>query len=150
MLRSRWKCPKENSLFIGSSFFSEGFFTLGSKFLGLLLLECKTVLLTVRHVQNQMWNRIVATNGYWKTLSPVFIISDNNCINVQSNLSKTTTLGTPKKWPLYRGGRSVEGFQSKLVWPQLTGGHYSEVAVNTGLTVIIFLSCVMSVSDLGP
>jgi hypothetical protein len=64
---------------------------------------------------------------------------------IQSNLSTTATLGTAKKWPLYRGGRSVEGFQSKLVsklaWPDfvrplLTGGRYSEVAVNTGLTDI--------------
>jgi hypothetical protein len=48
---------------------------------------------------------------------------------------------------LYRGGRPVEGFQSKLVsklaWPDfvrqlLTGGRYSEVAVNTGLTVLTF------------
>jgi hypothetical protein len=87
------------------------------------ILECKNVLLTVRHFYTQMWNRIVATNGYWKTLSPFFMISDNNCIIVQSNLCKTTTLGTPKKWPLYRGGRSLEVFQSKLVlkliWPDL-------------------------------
>jgi hypothetical protein len=34
---------------------------------------------------------------------------------VQSNLSTTATLVTAKKWPLYRGGRSVERFQSKLV-----------------------------------
>ncbi len=34
---------------------------------------------------------------------------------VQSNLSTTTTLGTPKKWPLCTGGCSVEVFQSKLV-----------------------------------
>jgi hypothetical protein len=61
-------------------------------------------------------------------------------IYIQSNLSTTA-----KKWPLYRGGCSVEGFQSKLVsklaWPDfvrplLTGGRYSEVAVNTGLTVL--------------
>ncbi len=59
-------------------------------------------------------------------------------------LYTTATLGTPKKWPLYRGGRSVEGFQSKLVsklaWPHfvrplLTGGRLSEVAITTGLTV---------------
>ncbi len=65
-------------------------------------------------------------------------------LKLQSNLLKLATLGTAKKWPLYRGGRSVEGFQSKLVsklawpdfdWPLLTGGHYSEVAVSTGLTV---------------
>jgi hypothetical protein len=45
---------------------------------------------------------------------------------------------------LYRGGCSVKGFQSKLelklawldfVLPLLTGGRYSEVAVNTDLTV---------------
>jgi hypothetical protein len=71
------------------------------------------------------------------------------CLYVQSNLSTTATLGTAKKWLLYRGGRSVEGFQSKLVsklaWPDfvrplLTGGRYSEVAVNTGLTVCLFSS----------
>jgi hypothetical protein len=58
-------------------------------------------------------------------------------------MSSTATLGTAKKWPLYRGGRSVDGFQSKLVsklaWldfvrPLLTGGRYSELVVNTGLT----------------
>jgi hypothetical protein len=63
---------------------------------------------------------------------------------LQSNLSTTATLGTPKKRPLYRGGRSLKVFQSKLVlkliwpdfvWPLLTGGRYSEVAVSTGLTV---------------
>jgi hypothetical protein len=66
-------------------------------------------------------------------------------LSVQSNLSSTTTLGTPKKWRLYRGGQSLEGFQLKLVvellwadlvWPLLTGGRYSEVAVSTGLTVL--------------
>jgi hypothetical protein len=65
-------------------------------------------------------------------------------LQLQSNLSTTATLGTPKKWPLYRVGRSLQVFQSKLVlkvawpdlgWPLLTGGRYSEVAVNTGLTV---------------
>ncbi len=64
--------------------------------------------------------------------------------DIQSNLSTTATLGTPKKWPLYNVGRSLQVFQSKLVlkvawpdlgWPLLTGGRYSEVAVNTGLTV---------------
>jgi hypothetical protein len=65
-------------------------------------------------------------------------------IDVQSNLFTTATLGTPKKWPLYRGGQSLEVFQSKmflkLIWPDivrplLTGGHYLEVTVYTGLTV---------------
>jgi hypothetical protein len=51
----------------------------------------------------------------------------------------------PKNWPLYMGGRSVEVFQSKLVsmlawpdlyWPLVTGGRCSQVAVNTGLTVL--------------
>jgi hypothetical protein len=50
-----------------------------------------------------------------------------------SNLCTTTTLGTPKKRP------SLDGFQLKLVlelvWPLLTGGRYSEVAISTGLTV---------------
>jgi hypothetical protein len=27
---------------------------------------------------------------------------------VQSNLCTTATLGTPKKWPLFRGGRCLE------------------------------------------
>jgi hypothetical protein len=63
---------------------------------------------------------------------------------LQSNLSTTATLGTPKKWPLYTGDRSVEVFQWKLLCnlvkqalgrPLLTGGRYSEVVVNTGLTV---------------
>ncbi len=57
--------------------------------------------------------------------------------------------GGPKKWPLYRSGRSLEVFQSKLFlklvwpdlfWPLLTDGHYSEVVVNTGLTVLSNLS----------
>jgi hypothetical protein len=65
-------------------------------------------------------------------------------LKVQSNLPTTATLGTPKKRPLYRGGRSLEGFQLKLVlelvrpdlfWPLLTGGRYLEVAVSTGLTL---------------
>jgi hypothetical protein len=68
----------------------------------------------------------------------------NTGLTVQSNYCTMATLGTQKKWPLYRGGRSVEGFQSKLVSrlacpdfvrPLLTGGHYSEVVINTGLTV---------------
>ena len=63
----------------------------------------------------------------------------------QSNLSTTTTLGTPKKWLLYRRCRFLEVFQSKLVlklvwpdlvWSLLTGGRYSEVVINTGLTVV--------------
>ena len=58
--------------------------------------------------------------------------------------STRTTLGTSKKC-VVQGGRSLEVFQSKLVikivWPELgwsllTGGSYSEVAVNTGLTVL--------------
>jgi hypothetical protein len=56
------------------------------------------------------------------------------------------TLGTPKKWSLFRVGRSLQVFQSKLVlkvawpdldWTLLTVGHYSEVAINTGLTVLV-------------
>jgi hypothetical protein len=66
-------------------------------------------------------------------------------LSVQSNLSTMATLGTPKKWLLYIGGCSVKVFHSKLVsklawsdlvWPLLTGGHCSEVATNTGLTVL--------------
>jgi len=65
--------------------------------------------------------------------------------NIQSNLCTTATLGTPKKRPLFRGGRYLEGPPIKLVWiwdvwgsgwPLLTGGRYSEVAVSTGLTVL--------------
>jgi hypothetical protein len=65
-------------------------------------------------------------------------------IEVQSNLSTTATLGTPKKRPLFRGGRYTEFSRIKLQlvwdvwgsgWPLLTGGRCSEVAVNTGLTV---------------
>jgi len=64
---------------------------------------------------------------------------------LKSNLSTTTTLGTPQTWLLYRGGWSLEVFQSKLVlklvrpdlvWSLLTGGRYSEVVINTGLTVV--------------
>jgi hypothetical protein len=74
-------------------------------------------------------------------------VSLGACLPVQSNLSTTATLVTPKKWLLYRGGWSLEVFQSKLVlelvwpdlvWPLLTGGRYSEVAVSTGLTVLNF------------
>ena len=58
--------------------------------------------------------------------------------NIQSNLCTTATLGTPKKWPLLRGGRYSKGPPIKLVWIWdafgsgwllLTGGRYSEVAV---------------------
>jgi hypothetical protein len=47
---------------------------------------------------------------------------------------------------LYKGGRLLEVFQSKLLlnliwlglgWPLLAGGRCLEVAVNTGLTVFI-------------
>jgi hypothetical protein len=53
------------------------------------------------------------------------------------------TLGTPKKQPLYRGGRYSEVPPINpvfiwdvwgSVWPMLTGGHCLEVVVNTGLT----------------
>jgi hypothetical protein len=59
---------------------------------------------------------------------------------IQSNLSTT-----PKKRPLFRGGRysKVSRLKLQLVWdvwgsgwPLLTGGRCSEVAVNTGLTVL--------------
>jgi hypothetical protein len=67
---------------------------------------------------------------------------------IQSNLSTTATLGTPKKRPLFRGGRYSEFSPIKLQlvwdvwgsgWPLLTGGRCSEVAVNTGLTVVALL-----------
>jgi hypothetical protein len=50
---------------------------------------------------------------------------------VQSNLSTTATLGTPKKRPLFRGGRYPQFSPIKLQlvwdvwgsgWPLLTGG----------------------------
>jgi len=65
--------------------------------------------------------------------------------HIQSNLCTTATLGTPKKRPLFRGGRYSEVPPIKIVliwdvwgsgWPLLTGGRYSEVAVSTGLTVM--------------
>ncbi len=73
-------------------------------------------------------------------------VSRKFCYNkeLQSNLSTTTTLGTPQKWPVYRGGWSLEVFQSKLVlqliwpdyvWSLLTAGCYLEVVVTTGVTV---------------
>ncbi len=58
---------------------------------------------------------------------------------IQSNLSTTATLGTPKKWPLYRVGRSLQVFSIKIGiksslaglrlavvdrWPLFRGGRY--------------------------
>ena len=66
--------------------------------------------------------------------------------SIQSNLCTTATLGTPKKRPLLIGGRYSKGPSIKLLWiwdvwgsgwPLLTGGRYSEVAVSTGLTVLL-------------
>jgi hypothetical protein len=77
----------------------------------------------------------------WSTKNT--LSSSSSEITVQSNLSTTATLRTTKKWPLFKGGHSVEVFQSKLVlklvwsdlaWLLLTSGGYSEVAANTGLT----------------
>ncbi len=68
-------------------------------------------------------------------------------LRIQSNLSTMATLGTPKKRPLFRGGRYLEFSPIKLQliwdvwgsgWPLLTGGRCSEVAVNTGLTELLF------------
>jgi hypothetical protein len=65
---------------------------------------------------------------------------------VQSNLCTTATLGTPKKQPLFRGGRysEVPPIKLVLIWevlgsglPLLTGGRCSEVVVKTGLTVLL-------------
>ena len=59
---------------------------------------------------------------------------------------QTPPFGTPKKWPLYNGGCSLEVFQSKLLlklvwldlgWPLLTGRHCSEVVASTFLTVYL-------------
>jgi hypothetical protein len=71
--------------------------------------------------------------GNINNVSGYLYVKVSNPLLIQSNLSTTA--------PLYRGGRSLEVFQSKLVvelvWPELllTGGLYSEVAVSTGLTV---------------
>jgi hypothetical protein len=68
---------------------------------------------------------------------------------MQSNLCTTATLGTTKKWPLFRGWPLFRVWSKilgkvivRLVGPLgdlgqllLTGGHCSEVAVSTGLTV---------------
>ena len=64
--------------------------------------------------------------------------------NIQSNLSKTTTLGTTnKKWPLSSDGRYSEvAFTTiwlcwgKIEWTLYTGFRYLAVAVNTKYTVI--------------
>ncbi len=62
------------------------------------------------------------------------------------NPCATTTLGTPKKWPLCRGGRYSEFPPIKLVltldvwgsgWSLLTVGRCSEVANNTGVPVVM-------------
>jgi hypothetical protein len=54
--------------------------------------------------------------------------------SIQSNLNTTATLGTQKKWQLFRGGRYSEVPLIKLVlnwdacgsgWLLLTGGHCS-------------------------
>jgi hypothetical protein len=75
-------------------------------------------------------------------------IQKNFNILIQSNLYTTATLGTPKKRPLFRGGRYSEFSPIKLQlvcdvwgsgWPLLTGGRCSEVAVNTGLTIHSFV-----------
>ncbi len=84
---------------------------------------------------------VVVDSGHW---SEVVV---NTGLTVQSNLSTTATLGTPKKRPLFRCGHysKVSPIKLQLVWdvwgsgwPLLTGGRCSEVAVNTGLTVCIF------------
>jgi len=79
----------------------------------------------------------------------VLIDYEKNITNkVQSNLSTTATLWTPKKRLLFRGGRYSEVPPIKLVliwdvwgsgWLLLTGGRCSEVVVNAGLTVFPFL-----------
>ncbi len=51
---------------------------------------------------------------------------------IHFNLSTTTTLGTPKKWPLFWGFSNKTGVKISLA-RQTVG--CSEVVVNTGLTV---------------
>jgi hypothetical protein len=64
-------------------------------------------------------------------------------LNLQSNLCTTATLGTPKKWPLFKGWPLFRGW-SKILGSlfiragdsgrsSLTGDRCSEVAVSTGL-----------------
>jgi hypothetical protein len=65
--------------------------------------------------------------------------------DVQSKLCTTTTLGTPKLWPMLTGGRcyievayvdiSIEIGPLKR-WSLKAGGFYSEVVVRSGLTLM--------------
>ena len=61
--------------------------------------------------------------------------------NIQSNLCTTATLGTPKKWPLFRGwskilSKLIVGLVGKRIKTghYFTGGSCSEVAISIGLT----------------
>ncbi len=85
---------------------------------------------------------VIVDSGRW---SEVVV---NAGLTVQSNLSTRATLGTPKKRPLFRGGHysKVSPIKLQLVWDVwgsgwslLTGGCCSEVAVNTGLTVHMYI-----------
>jgi hypothetical protein len=80
---------------------------------------------------NFVWPRFL-----WKTTSLFFITSNNNFHSC-----------TVK--PVYNG----HPWDFKILavvdrWPLLAGGRCSEVAVNTGLTVLIFVKCVLTISAL--
>ena len=64
-------------------------------------------------------------------------------IKYSENFFTTTTLKTQKEWPLFKGDCFSEVFPQKLIsileswgsgWSLYTGGHCSELVVNTGLT----------------
>ncbi len=70
---------------------------------------------------------------------------------VKSNLCTTASLGAQKNWPLFKSGRYPGTDREKLLYTLagwglgrslLTGGRCSEVAVNTGLTVIASLTSI--------
>ncbi len=55
-----------------------------------------------------------------------------------------------KKWPFDKGALINERFIlaiTKLYWPLLTGGHCSEVAVSSGLTVYEILDLKFFLND---
>jgi hypothetical protein len=67
-------------------------------------------------------------------------------IDMQSNLCTTASLGTQKNWPLFENGHYPGADCEKLLYTLvgwgsgrslLTGDRCLEVAVNTGLTVLI-------------
>ncbi len=93
--------------------------------------------------------QIYSTSKESSCLSVIIKVLKGSTIIPRCTYSQTCLqqppLGPPKKWPFYTGGWCLEVFQSKLVfqlvwpdlvWPLLKGGRYSEVAANTGLTVL--------------